>query len=64
MSNGEAAAYLPGDPRFGLNADELKEYYGTKPAQWAIYCWDKPDTLEARGIHVTPGSRTLRSKTP
>ena len=20
----------------------LKDYYRTKPAQWAIYCWDKP----------------------
>ncbi len=49
MAGGEAAEYLPGDPRYGLNADELKAYYSTKPAQWAIYCWDQAGTLEARG---------------
>lgn len=52
MAGGEAAVYLPGDPRYGLSAEELKEYYRTKAAQWAIYCWDKPGTLEARGTHL------------
>lgn len=33
--------YLPGDPRFGLQGDALKDYYRNKPAQWAIYCWDR-----------------------
>jgi uncharacterized protein YciI len=49
MSSGEAAEYLPGDPRYGLNAEELREYYRSKPAQWAIYCWDKAGTRESRG---------------
>ena len=49
MASDEAAAYLPGDPRYGLNAEELRQYYGSKPAQWAIYCWNKVSTLEARG---------------
>jgi hypothetical protein len=40
MSNGEAGGYLPGDPRYGLSGEALKDYYRTKPAQWAIYCWD------------------------
>ena len=40
MSNGEAGDYLPGDPRYGLSGEALKNYYRTKPAQWAIYCWD------------------------
>ena len=42
------AGYLPGDPRYGLSGESLKQYYRTKPAQWAIYCWDKPGAAEAR----------------
>lgn len=52
MAGGEAAEYLPGDPRYGLNAEELKAYYSEKPAQWAIYCWDEVSTLEARGTYL------------
>jgi uncharacterized protein len=48
MPNGEAGDYLPGDPRYGLSGEALKDYYRTKPAQWAIYCWDKPGRAEAR----------------
>ncbi len=40
--------YLPGDPRYGLSGEALRNYYRTKPAQWAIYCWDKPGTTETR----------------
>ena len=40
--------YLPGDPRYGLQGEALANYYRTKAAQWAIYCWDKPGTAEAR----------------
>jgi hypothetical protein len=40
--------YLPGDPRYGLSGEALRNYYRTKPAQWAIYCWDKPGTAETR----------------
>ena len=42
MSNEAPAGYLPGDPRYGLTGEALKDYYRSKPAQWAIYCWDKP----------------------
>src|SRR5262245_12107830 len=42
------AGYLPGDPRYGLSGESLKQYYRTKPAQWAIYCWDKPGAAQAR----------------
>lgn len=52
MADDEAAEYLPGDPRYGLKGEELKAYYASKPAQWAIYCWDKVETLEARGIYL------------
>ena len=48
MSNATATGYLPGDPRYGLQGEALKDYYRTKPAQWAIYCWDKAGTAEAR----------------
>ena len=48
MANGEASDYLPGDPRYGLSGEALKDYYRTKPAQWAIYCWDRPGAAEGR----------------
>ena len=48
MSDGKSAGYLPGDPRYGLQGEALKGYYRTKPAQWAIYCWDKPGMAETR----------------
>jgi uncharacterized protein YciI len=48
MSDGNPSGYLPGDPRYGLQGDALKDYYRTKPAQWAIYCWDRPGTAETR----------------
>ncbi|MBI36998.1 MAG: hypothetical protein CL568_05380 [Alphaproteobacteria bacterium] len=44
--------YLPDDPRFGKSDDELKSYYSSKPAEWAIYCWDEPESLERRGTHL------------
>jgi uncharacterized protein YciI len=53
MSNGEAGDYLPGDPRFGLSGEALKDYYRTKPAQWAIYCWDRPESAEKRRALLT-----------
>jgi len=52
MPSGEAAEYLPGDPRYGLNDEELKEFFRTKPAQWAIYCWDKKGTHEDRATFL------------
>jgi uncharacterized protein len=48
MSSGEAGNYLPGDPRYGLSGEALKDYYRTKPAEWAIYCWDKSGAAEKR----------------
>jgi uncharacterized protein YciI len=48
MQDQPATGYLPGDPRFGLQGEALKDYYRTKPAQWAIYCWDKPGAAETR----------------
>src|SRR3954451_12975328 len=48
MANEPATGYLPGDPRFGLQGEALKDYYRTKAAQWAIYCWDKSGMAETR----------------
>ncbi len=48
MSTGEAAVYLPGDPRYGLNAEELKNYYRTKAAQWVITAWYRPGSAVLR----------------
>ncbi|MEE8443924.1 MAG: YciI family protein [Alphaproteobacteria bacterium] len=52
MAGSGAAEYLPDDPRYGLKGEDLAAYYRAKPAQWAIYCWDKVDTLEARGTYL------------
>jgi uncharacterized protein YciI len=49
MPEENATGYLPGDPRYGLQGEALANYYRTKPAQWAIYGWDKPGTAAARG---------------
>jgi uncharacterized protein len=48
MPSEQFAGYLPGDPRHGLQGEALKDYYRTKPAQWAIYCWDKPEMEATR----------------
>jgi hypothetical protein len=48
MSDATTSGYLPGDPRYGLQGDALKNYYRTKPAEWAIYCWDEPGKRETR----------------
>jgi uncharacterized protein YciI len=48
MADGEVGDYLPGDPRYGLNAEELKRYYSEKPAQWVIFAWDADGKADAR----------------
>jgi uncharacterized protein YciI len=57
MSEGEAGGYLPGDPRYGLSGDALKNYYRQKPAQWAIYCWDKEGVADKRRA-LTPEQKS------
>ena len=52
MPSEQSAGYLPGDPRYGLQGEALKDYYRTKPAQWAIYYWDKPGMEAARRTMV------------
>ena len=48
MADENTTGYLPGDPRYGLQGEALKDYYRTKAAQWAIYCWDKPGQRDPR----------------
>ncbi len=52
MADGEVGDYLPGDPRYGLNAEELRRYYSEKPAQWVIFAWDKPGQAAARAANI------------
>jgi uncharacterized protein YciI len=61
MSDGSTAGYLPGDPRHGLSGESLKQYYRTKPAQWAIYCWDRPGAAEARRVLLPEQQRYVKS---
>ena len=56
MQDQPAAGYLPGDPRHGLQGEALRDYYRTKPAQWAIYCWDKPGAAASR--HALPAQQS------
>ncbi len=48
MPGGAVGEYLPGDPRYGLKGEALRDYYRSKPAQWAIYCWDKAGAQQTR----------------
>jgi uncharacterized protein YciI len=48
MSGERPSGYLPGDPRYGLSGEALKDYYRQKPAQWAIYGWDIAGAAEER----------------
>ena len=52
MTEEKAGEYLPDDPRYGKNAEELRQYYSQKPAQWVIFAWDRPDAAELRAAHL------------
>src|SRR5260221_7322344 len=52
MVQKEVGEYLPGDPRYGLSRDELRRYYGEKPAQWVIFAWDKAGQAGARAANI------------
>ncbi len=60
MSNQPAAGYLPGDPRYGLSGESLKQYYREKAAQWAIYCWDIGARSDAVLRTAMPGAQETR----
>src|SRR5262245_12440792 len=52
--------YLPGDPRYGLSGEALRNYYRTKLAQWAIYCWDIGERSDAVLRTAKPGTAETR----
>ncbi len=52
MAPSEVGKYLPGDPRYGLSGDELRRYYGEKPAQWVIFAWDRVGQAGVRAANI------------
>ncbi len=55
------SGYLPGDPRYGLSGEALKDYYRQKPAQWVIACLDKPGTGALRDEHYAAHRKYLEA---
>lgn len=51
MAQDPARGYLPGDPRFGLSGEPLRQYYRQKPAQWMIIAWDAVGKADLRAAH-------------
>src|SRR4029453_1747019 len=51
-SSSEQSGYLPGDPRYGLSGDALRNYYRQKPAQWVILAWDAAGKAGARASNI------------
>src|SRR5262245_8190285 len=52
MAQSGASGYLPGDPRYGLAGDTLRQYYREKPAQWVIFAWDAAGKAGARAANI------------
>ena len=52
MAPSEASGYLPGDPRYGLSGESLRQYYREKPAQWMIIAWDGIGKSGVRVAHI------------
>lgn len=46
------SGYLPGDPRYGLRGEALRQYYREKPAQWMIIAWDRAGAAAFRSEHI------------
>src|SRR5688500_10569790 len=51
-SSNEQSGYLPGDPRYGLAGESLRQYYREKPAQWMIIAWDRAGQAGARRENI------------
>jgi uncharacterized protein YciI len=52
MAQNPASGYLPGDPRYGLSGEPLRQYYRQKPAQWMIIAWDAAGKAGVRAAHL------------
>ncbi|MGH8666378.1 MAG: YciI family protein [Burkholderiales bacterium] len=46
------AGYLPGDPRYGLSGETLRQYYREKPAQWVLFAWDRAGQAGTRAANI------------
>src|SRR6266545_4963481 len=51
-SSSENPGYLPGDPRYGLSGEPLRQYYREKSAQWMIIAWDRAGHAGARAKNI------------
>jgi uncharacterized protein YciI len=47
-----ASGYLPGDPRYGLSGETLRQYYRDKPAQWVLFGWDRAGQAGTRAANI------------
>jgi uncharacterized protein len=52
MASNNPGGYLPGDPRYGLSGETLRQYYSRKPAQWVIFAWDWAGKAEVRAANI------------
>jgi uncharacterized protein YciI len=54
---------LPGDPRYGLSEDQLKQYYMTKSPSWCIRCVMDPESgMQRREANTAPHTEYLREQ--
>ena len=61
MASGNETGYLPGDPRYGLSGEPLRQYYREKPAQWMIIAWDRPGQAQLREASITAQKEYARA---
>jgi uncharacterized protein YciI len=61
MASSNETGYLPGDPRYGLSGDTLRQYYREKPAQWMIIAWDRPGQAQLREANLTAQKEYARA---
>src|SRR5262245_27932114 len=52
MAQSGASGYLPGDPRYGLTGETLRQYIREKPAQWVIFAWDGAGKGSVRAANI------------
>jgi uncharacterized protein YciI len=61
MATGSSGGYLPGDPRYGLSGDTLRQYYREKPAQWVIFAWDRAGQAAPRAAAIAAQQNYARA---
>jgi uncharacterized protein YciI len=61
MASGNETGYLPGDPRYGLSGETLRQYYREKAAQWMIIAWDRAGQAQLREANITAQKEYARA---